>query len=260
MITTNYQHLESEGETYVFIPGFGCNHESFKLLLNEIDTNNKNIYIINNRINTDTSDFTLRDLAKDVIELMDETGNEKFHLIGTSMGGFIAQILASSYHDRLLSLSLLCTLGNKDDFHPIKIYSEQELTEFQKVPSQKAIPFSTEKITHQETVLNKDTFNKIVQIRIKNRCNLEDHIKQMKAVKNFFSSDHACIDYQKINVPSLILSGDNDRFVSPKNINILNKYIPHAKNQLIKNTDHLFFMEKPKEVAKALNHFWEEIK
>jgi pimeloyl-ACP methyl ester carboxylesterase len=57
--------------------------------------------------------YTLRDMADDVIGLMDGLGIAAAHIVGASMGGAIAQELAISYPRRLRSLtSIMATSGD----------------------------------------------------------------------------------------------------------------------------------------------------
>lgn len=57
--------------------------------------------------------YTLDDMAGDVIGLLDDLGIERAHIVGRSMGGMIAQLTASNYPDRVLSLtSMMSTSGN----------------------------------------------------------------------------------------------------------------------------------------------------
>jgi pimeloyl-ACP methyl ester carboxylesterase len=57
--------------------------------------------------------YTLSDMAADAIGLLDALGIEKAHVVGASMGGQIAQIVAIEHPERVCSLvSMMSTTGN----------------------------------------------------------------------------------------------------------------------------------------------------
>ena len=67
------------------------------------------------------SAYTLEDMAADTVGLMDRLGIERAHIVGASMGGMIAQIVAASYPQRVLSLtSIMSTSGNRKLSKPSK--------------------------------------------------------------------------------------------------------------------------------------------
>lgn len=53
--------------------------------------------------------YTLHDMVADTIALMDELGIEKAHIVGASMGGGIAQLLAIHHPERVLTLTAIMT-------------------------------------------------------------------------------------------------------------------------------------------------------
>ncbi len=58
--------------------------------------------------------YTLADMAADGIGLLDALGIAKAHVVGASMGGMIAQHMAFSHPERVLSLtSIMSTTGNR---------------------------------------------------------------------------------------------------------------------------------------------------
>ncbi|MCW2515736.1 MAG: putative hydrolase or acyltransferase of alpha/beta superfamily [Mycobacterium sp.] len=57
--------------------------------------------------------YTLIDLAEDARGLLDHLRIERAHVVGASMGGMIAQILAGSHPERVRSLALLMTSSGK---------------------------------------------------------------------------------------------------------------------------------------------------
>lgn len=58
--------------------------------------------------------YSLADMAGDVLGLLDAIGVRQTHLVGASMGGMVAQVLAARHPERVLSLaSLMSTTGNR---------------------------------------------------------------------------------------------------------------------------------------------------
>jgi pimeloyl-ACP methyl ester carboxylesterase len=59
--------------------------------------------------------YTLVDMAGDALDLLDALGIKQAHLVGRSMGGMIAQIAASAYSHRILSLAaIMSSTGNPE--------------------------------------------------------------------------------------------------------------------------------------------------
>lgn len=57
--------------------------------------------------------YTLSDMAADGLALLDHVGVEAAHVVGASMGGMIAQIMAASHRERVLSLvSIMSNTGS----------------------------------------------------------------------------------------------------------------------------------------------------
>ena len=65
--------------------------------------------------------YTLEDMAGDAVGLMDSLGIARAHIVGASMGGMIAQVLAAKFPQRVLSLtSIMSTSGNRKVSRPSK--------------------------------------------------------------------------------------------------------------------------------------------
>ena len=63
--------------------------------------------------------YTLDDLADDAVGLLDGLGIRAAHVVGASMGGFIAQLIAINHPDRVLSLtSIMSGPGGRDAVAP----------------------------------------------------------------------------------------------------------------------------------------------
>lgn len=70
---------------------------------------------IGGRVSDFAVPYSLHDMAADTIALLDELGIEKAHVVGASMGGGIAQLLAIKHPDRLLSLTAMMTSSGCPD-------------------------------------------------------------------------------------------------------------------------------------------------
>ncbi len=58
--------------------------------------------------------YRLTDMAADAVGLLDALGIAKAHVVGASMGGMIAQLVAATYPERVLTLtSIMSTTGNR---------------------------------------------------------------------------------------------------------------------------------------------------
>ncbi len=57
--------------------------------------------------------YRLEDMAQDAVSLLDALGVERAHIVGASMGGMIAQLVAADHPEHTLSLtSIMSTTGN----------------------------------------------------------------------------------------------------------------------------------------------------
>jgi pimeloyl-ACP methyl ester carboxylesterase len=60
--------------------------------------------------------YTLRDMAADGIGLLDELGIGRAHVVGSSMGGMIAQKIAIEFPDRVLSLTSMSSSTGEPEY------------------------------------------------------------------------------------------------------------------------------------------------
>jgi len=59
--------------------------------------------------------YVLDDMAADAVGLLDALGIERAHIVGASLGGMLAQLVAADYPERTLSLtSIMSTTGNRE--------------------------------------------------------------------------------------------------------------------------------------------------
>ncbi|HEX6488553.1 MAG TPA: alpha/beta hydrolase [Candidatus Dormibacteraeota bacterium] len=63
--------------------------------------------------------YSLDDMAADAVGLLDQLGIDRAHVVGASMGGMIAQLVAINHPSRVLSLtSIMSGVGGRDQVRP----------------------------------------------------------------------------------------------------------------------------------------------
>ena len=107
-----YYELHGSGPALVLIPGLGYNGWMYSHMIPGL-AEHFQVISIDNR-GSGLSDkpagpYTAQMLAADVIGLLDAFDLPKAHIVGHSMGGFIAQALAIDYPDRVDRLVLSAT-------------------------------------------------------------------------------------------------------------------------------------------------------
>jgi len=185
-------------------------------------------------------------------------GDEKIILHGHSMGGMIALTYATTPElaKRLEGLVLMGTAPKLDN--PGLVLFMEEL----KSGKMKFIERNTIENIHTKLCFNRKYMKQnpeLMEEFIQKTLENEEFIgfKTMNAVVNNYNVEDKI---QEINVPTLILTGDKDKYVLPKESDILNEKIPNSK--LVKfspNIGHMINYEAKDEYIKAMEEFLENL-
>ncbi|WP_300675113.1 alpha/beta hydrolase [Soonwooa sp.] len=90
--------------------------------------------------------YSLLDMAKDAIGLLDALKIEKAHIVGRSMGGIIAQVLAAEFPERVLSATIIMSTSLNPEL-------PQTSPDVMQMMMQKVPDFKTEKEAFRENRL-----------------------------------------------------------------------------------------------------------
>jgi 3-oxoadipate enol-lactonase len=102
----------SGSEPLVMIQGLGASRNGWSMQRVPMSTHYRTIALDNRgvgRSDKPRSAYDLLAMADDVVAVMDECGVESAHVMGASMGGVMAQLVAIRHPDRVRSLVLACT-------------------------------------------------------------------------------------------------------------------------------------------------------
>ncbi len=251
-------YTEGSGPYLLGISGFGCDHYNFIDLVPELKKN-YTVVLVDNRATGKSgptnADYKMKDLAADALAVMDSLNAKTFGLMGISMGGFISQELVKLAPERVSALALMCTTSGPPTFdHPKKL-TEADLRAGDAYDKKWYAEFMTGFTTHESLLKNDpDRFQRIVNLRLERAMDLEEKIRQNRAAVEFLETP---FDLSVIKCPVYAVAGESDRFVSPLSPGIFKTVIPQAQVELIKDTDHYFFLEKPVLVGEKLNNFFQ---
>ncbi len=113
-----YYEAYGQGPPLVMILGLGQSIATWGLQVSEL-SNHFRIIVFDNRDSGKstrcTKSYTTQDMARDALGLLDHMGIDRAHLLGTSMGGMIAQQIALLAPERVMSLILASTTTDGGD-------------------------------------------------------------------------------------------------------------------------------------------------
>ncbi len=190
------------------------------------------------------SEYTIDDMANDAVAVLDDLNISQAHVLGISMGGMIAQIIASSYSDRTKTFTLIASTASTPS--PLngptrkvrKLLMDRtknpSSTIDQRVNRTRKI-FS--EIGYQGVDLNTDEFYQNVVSAVK-RGGKDDtgFGRQLTAI---LGSENRLDKVKSIKAPTLIIHGKEDPLIKVKNAYKTNKLIKDSKLIVISDMRHL---------------------
>ena len=248
------------GPPLLCCPGFGCSNWIFKDLALAMESSARWIMPDPRGMGLSPKaheSYTIADLADDGSLLMDDLGHERFWVMGISMGGFIAQSLALAHPNRVSGLLLLCTTGPGPDFPQLPELEEPLLRAWYDMDPATVVRANTDATVHPGLKRrNPQRYLEIVDAKLRHRAELDQVLLQREATRTYLKEARPL---ERIACPTLVLCGENDRFVVPESSRLLAEKIPGAELRLFPQSDHLFFLEKTAEVTAAIREFLESL-
>jgi pimeloyl-ACP methyl ester carboxylesterase len=192
--------------------------------------------------------YTARQLAGDAVAVLDAAAMERADVVGTSLGGMVAQELAIAFPERVKRLVLACTTPGGRSSHPMP---QQTVDLMQTAPS---LPPETALRRFVENALSpgaaEELVERIVALRLANPFDPAGWQAQAAAGATFDAFDRLA----SIHAPTLVVTGDQDVVVDPRNSELLAAGIPQARLERVSG-GHLFFWEDPDRFVSLVKEF-----
>jgi pimeloyl-ACP methyl ester carboxylesterase len=202
------------------------------------------------RTHLEIEEMTISRLAGDTIALLDELGQARAHVLGWSMGGFVAQELAATYPDRVGGLVLAATdpggceavLAGADV--TARLYDSGG-TPREQAKGLIALLFADELAGRIDA-----EFGEAVAA-----ARAELSLPALRAQERAMDGWHTGTSAQRlasIAAPTLVMAGREDMVIPAANAEILSDKISGARQELFSGAGHGFIAQEAERVALAI--------
>jgi pimeloyl-ACP methyl ester carboxylesterase len=188
--------------------------------------------------------YTLDDMADDGMRLLDHLGIERAHVVGASMGGMIAQVMAARHRDRVLSLtSIMSTTGSRRVGNPaLRVYPF-----FLGRPPDGRDAF-VERILKMFALIGSPGFDgsqddlRDIAVRSYERDHTTSGTQRQLAA--ILAAGNRTRDVKRIEAPTLVVHGAKDRMISRTGGKATAKAIDGARLMMVEGMGH----DMPREI------------
>jgi pimeloyl-ACP methyl ester carboxylesterase len=193
--------------------------------------------------------YTAAEMAEDVLSVMDDAGLDRAHVVGTSLGGMIAQELALASPERVEKLVLVCTTPGGPNAAPMPEATTRLLAEASTMEPLVALRRLV------ENALAPDPPEELVQRILAHRLATAQPPAAWMAQAAAGASFDAWDRLPGLSVPTLVLHGTEDVVVDPANADLLAERISGARVARFEGCGHLLFWEEPARFVEAVGEF-----
>ncbi len=256
-----YYEIFGQGTPLLLIAGWGVSGLSWEPAFIDALAINHRLIIVDNR-GTGRSDkpeneYSIPLMAEDCTSVLNDTGLEKVHVLGASMGGLIAQDLALNNSKRVSSLILCCTsCGWRRRAPPSqRLFAATLLNNLRMIRAQ-------ERLKLRFGLLFTKNF------LMKEWPRLEEHwgrlaeyptpVYALKGQWNALINYECCRRLSEILIPTLVMGGDADLLNPIDRLQELAQRIRGAELQIYAGLGHGFILEAWEDVLSRIILFLKE--
>ena len=212
--------------------------------------------------------FSMAGFTNDLKILLQHFQIDETALIGWSMGGMIAMQFCLDHPTRVKALILIATSGHRIPGLKLRFYSlylQALLSLLMDFAQPRKYDRSAQQFPRQNLWLEHQVRNMLSPMTSKEvfdwvLADIRDTPRE-----NFFTVIKSLWDWEagdelrRINVPTLILVGENDTLVPPRFSRMLHDTIPNSRLIMIKNAGHYLVLERPQLVNAEILKFLKSI-
>ncbi|TAH44321.1 MAG: alpha/beta hydrolase [Bacteroidetes bacterium] len=183
--------------------------------------------------------FSINLFADDLIAFMDELGIEKAIICGLSMGGYILLNALKRYPERF-NAAILCDTQCVADTNEGKEKRLKTIAQIEDGGVKEFTEGFLKAIFHEESI---NTKSALVN-RIRNTILSAKTSSLTQTLLALAERSETCSSLEQIQIPTLILCGEQDVVTKPEQSEYLNKKIKNSIFQLIPRAGHMSNLEQ----------------
>ena len=250
-----YYEEHGKGFPVLLIQGLGYPSGMWFLQIPEFSRCFRTIVFDNRGVGkTDRPDeeYTVALMASDAAELLRALEITRAHVVGVSLGGYIAQDLALTHPDLIDCLVLMSTSCGGPQYLELTKDLWQEVAALAGLPAAEIFRRGMVLAINQRFVLHHpDLIDRSVAIRLENIQPFYAFKHQSDAAMNFDSRARA----QMIHHPTLILAGSQDRVMPLSLTQELAQKISRSRLEIFPEAGHLLFLEEAQAINQMIIEF-----
>lgn len=258
-----YYERHGAGDPLLLIMGWGGNAATWRPQIPELAKQYEVIAFDNRgagRTSAPEGPYSVHEMARDTVGLLDALDLPWAHVLGISMGGMIAQELALGYPERVGALVLGCTSPGGPRAHGI----EQLLDDIQafKDLSREGGPdleWFTEFLRRLWTKRALARYGEHLQDFVLSLIRFPPTPHGLCGQADAIAAHDTYDRLPQIGRPTLVISGTEDELIDPHNSPLLARRIPGAELRLFAGLKHAFHLERPTLVNAVIIEFIERV-
>lgn len=246
--------IQGKGHPLILIMGYGSTMNLWEEKLIDSLATHFQVIIFDNRGIGESSVgvkmFSIPQFADDTLGVLDALQIEKAHVLGWSMGSYIAQELASRNPDRVNKLVLYASVPNPEMFPPspevLKTLADTSGTPQEQGARWISILFPGNWLaSHGDRI--KEIFYKPM-----GNINPENIGKQDMAIGTWKGLNEKL---SKLQQQTLLIVGKEDVLTIPSNSQYLKENLPHAELSVIEGAGHGLMFQDPDQFLQVVKEF-----